>query len=264
MHLHLHLQWSRRQPPAAGSVDTSSKQTQGWSTMPQHVHREVRRDLTQRSRFRQFIPIVCALSAALGVAVPCAAAGIEIAGTGSFKPLSVDRLAKVPQETAFSKTDLLSGVWSFQLRYEDNAPDTDPDHDVGRYSGALRAIQLTIGATTISLPLENAELVVSDGGLGFPDRESIRVKSWLATPAGILRFSWVQSNHSPNRPDLRGAPGSLASDALPPYSVLANLPTSSRFDRFVTLELSAPTSVQPLLYVSSSQVSVAAKLAAAK
>ena len=196
--------------------------------------------------------------------MPCAATELEIVGTGTFKPLSSDRLARLPQGAVFSQADLSSGALSFRVRYEDSAPDADPDFYVGRYDRAIRAVQLTVGATTIALPLENVELIVSDGGLGFPERESVRVKSWLATPAGVVRFSWVQSNQAADRKDLRGAPGSLSGDALPEQSVLANLATSSRFDKFIVLELSAPADVHPLVYISSSQVSVAAAPAQAK
>lgn len=235
--------------------------------MPLHVQHKSPRGLTKSSFVRKLVPLVplvCAFAGGVGVVQTCAATETEIVGTGSFKPLPSDRLATLPQGAAFSKDDLSSGAWSFRVRYEDSTPDNDPDPYVGRYGAAIRSVQLTVGSTTIALPPENAELVVSDGGLGYPERESVRVKSWLATPSGVLRFSWIQSNQAKNHLDLRGTPGSISSDALPEHSVLANLATSSRFDKFVVLELSSPTSVQPLLYVSSSQVTVAAKPAAAK
>lgn len=191
--------------------------------------------------------------------MPSAAKEVEIVGTSTFKPLSPDRLAKLPQGAVFSQGDLSSGALSFRVRYDDSAPDSDPDFYVGRFNRAVREILLTVGSTTIALPVEHVELVVSDGGLGFPDRESVRVKSWLATPSGIVRFSWIQNNQAPDRKDLRGAPGSLAGDALPEQSVLANLATSSRFDKFVVLELSASAQVPPLVYLSTSQVSVVAR-----
>lgn len=189
------------------------------------------------------------------MAMPTAAKEVEIFGTSTFKALSSDQLAKLPQGAVFTRGDLSSGALSFRVRYEDSTPDTDPDFYVGRFNRAVREIQLTVGSTTIALPAENVELLVSDGGLGFPDRESVRVKSWLATPSGIVRFSWIQSNQSPDRKDLRGARGSLPGDALPEQSVLANLATSNRFDKFIVLELSAPAQVSPLVYVSTSQVS---------
>ncbi len=232
--------------------------------MPQHVHHGSPCKPAKRSRFQQFTPLACVLAVGVAVAMPCAATELEMVGAGSFKPLPSDQLAKLPQGAVFSQADLSSGALSFRVRYEDSAPDADPDFYVGRYDRAIRAVQLTVGATTINLPPENVELIVSDGGLGFPDRESVRVKSWLSTPAGVLRFSWVQSYQAADRKDLRGAPGSLSGDALPERSVLANLVTSSRFDKFIVLELSAPADVQPLVYISSSQVSVAAAPAQAK
>ncbi|MBC7994291.1 MAG: hypothetical protein H7Z15_13765 [Rhizobacter sp.] len=245
-------------------MNDSPKQTMGWSTMPQHVHHGAPCKLAKRSRFQQLTPLVCALAVGVAAAMPCAATEVEIVGTGTFKPLPSDRLAKLPQGAVFSQADLSSGAVSFRVRYEDSTPDADPDFYVGRYGRAIRAVQLTVGSTTIALPPENVELVVSDGGFGFPDRESVRVKSWLATAAGVVRFSWVQSNQAPDRKDLRGAPGSLSGDALPEHSVLANLATSSRFDKFIVLELSAPADVQPLVYVSSSQVSAVATTGHAK
>ncbi len=177
----------------------------------------------------------------------------------TFKPLTPDRLAKLPQGAVFSAADLSSGALSFRVRYEDSTQDTDPDFYVGRFDRAVREVQLTVGSTTIALPAENVELVVSDGGLGFPERESVRVKSWLATPSGIVRFSWIQSNQASDRKDLRGAPGSLAGDALPEQTVFANLAATNRFDKFVVLELSAPAQALPLVYVSTSKVTVAAQ-----
>ena len=223
--------------------------------MPQHIHHGAP---CKPRRFQRLAPLVCALAVGVAAALPCAAAEVEIVGTGSFKPLPSERLARLPQGAAFSQNDLSSGALSFRVRYEDSTSDTDPDFYVGRYGRAIRSVQLTVGSTTIALPPENAELLVSDGGLGFPDRESVRVKSWLTTPAGVVRFSWIQGNQSPDGKDLRGAPGSLPGDALPAHAVLGNLTTSSRFDKFIVLELSATADAQPLVYVSSSQVSVVA------
>ncbi|MBT9524192.1 MAG: hypothetical protein IV105_02950 [Rhizobacter sp.] len=227
--------------------------------MPQHLRHGFPCRPPTRWNFRQLTPLICALAVGAAVAMPSAAKEVEIVGTSTFKPLSPDRLAKLPQGAVFSQGDLSSGALSFRVRYDDSAPDSDPDFYVGRFNRAVREILLTVGSTTIALPVEHVELVVSDGGLGFPDRESVRVKSWLATPSGIVRFSWIQNNQAPDRKDLRGAPGSLAGDALPEQSVLANLATSSRFDKFVVLELSASAQVPPLVYLSTSQVSVVAR-----
>jgi hypothetical protein len=209
-------------------------------------------------RLRSLAPLAGVLAFGLAAALPCAATEVELVGTGTFKPLAADRLSRLPQGAAFTQQDLASGTLSFRVRYDDGTPDADPDFYVGRYGRAIRAMQVTVGSTTIAVPVENVELLVSDGGLGFSDRESVSVKTWLATPSGVVRFSWVQSNQAVDYKDLRGAPGSLSGDALPPPSVLANLRTSSRFDRFVVLDLGAAASTQPLVYVSSSQITVAA------
>mgnify|MGYP001797914656 CR=1 FL=1 len=109
-----------------------------------------------------------------GFAQASAAAEVELIGTGTFKPLPPEGLAKLPVNLPFTKSDLASGTWSFQVRYEDRTADSDPDPYVGRYGGAIRAFRLTVGATSLDLPVDRAELIVCNGGLGFPERESIR------------------------------------------------------------------------------------------
>jgi len=121
-----------------------------------------------------------------------------------------------------------------------------------------------IGNTTLDLPVDQAVIVVSDGGGGFPNRESIRVETQASTPSGLLRLSWVQVNQQPKGTDLRGAAGLLPNHALPAYSIVANLPTASPFDRFLELRLDRPGGdPRPLLYLSSSKLSVTAAPATA-
>ena len=203
--------------------------------------------------------LISALLLGAGLAQASAAAEIELIGTGTFKPLPPDGLATLPVNLPFSKTDLVSGTWSFQVRYEDRAADSDLDPYVGRYSGAIRAFQLTVGTTALDLPVDRAELIVSDGGLGFPERESIRIQASAQTALGVLQVSWVQIHQTTQRTDLRGAPGLLTSDALPAASLLANLPTDRRFDRFLLVRVDSPAQTQPLLYLSSSQLTVLAR-----
>lgn len=112
--------------------------------------------------------------------------------------------------------------------------------------------------------MEQAQLIVSDGGLGFPDRESIRIETSTPTADGVMRVSWIQSNQTPSGTDLRGDPGSLRGDAIPEPSTLANLATSRPFDRFLLLRIDAPTGPLPLLYITSSDVSVVAHPATAR
>ncbi len=191
------------------------------------------------------------------------AAEIELLGTGTFRPLRPEDMAKLPVSLPFSRTDLASGTWSFRVRYEDRTADSDPDPYVGRYNGAIRAFRMTVGATSLDLPIDGAQLIVSDGGLGFPERESIRMQASVQTALGALQVSWMQIHQTAQRTDLRGAPGLLTSDALPAASFLANLPTNRPFDRFLLVRVDSPTQAQPLLYLSSSQLTVLARPAIA-
>jgi hypothetical protein len=204
-----------------------------------------------------------ALTASVGILHPCAAAEINLSGAGTFKPPSPEQLASLPADLAFSRADLASGSWSFFVRYEDRTSDTDPDSYVGRYVGAIRVFRVTVGSTTVELPVDQAELTVSDGGVGFPHRESIRLEARSFAPYGLVRVGWVQLNQHSRSDDLRGAAGALSSDAMPAPSTIAHLATSSPFDRFLQLRIDRPGGEsRPLLYLSSSNVSVAASSAA--
>lgn len=219
--------------------------TRSWWLAPQHV--------------------LCGLALLAGGAIVQAshAAEVEVLGTGTFVPFSAQRLASVPRTMPFSVDDLASGKVSFALRYEDRIADADPDPYVSRYPGAVRALRLTIGATTLQLPVDHTEIVVSDGGLGFPERESIRLQVTAKAAYGVLQFSWNQVRQTPTRLDLRGATGALASDAMPTPALVAQLPTDRPFDRYVLLRVDSPNQAQPLLYVSSSTLSVSARSLAA-
>ena len=200
-----------------------------------------------------------ALMLGMGFAQAVCAAEFELIGTGTFKPLPPEERSKLPAQLPFTKTDLASGIWSFQVRYEDRTADSDPDPYVGRYGASIRSFRLTVGSTALDLPVDRAELVVSDGGLGFPERESIRMQTSARTALGTMQVSWVQVHQTAQRADLRGAPGLLTSDALPPASVLANLPIDRPFNRFLLLRVDSPLGGQPLLYLSSSQLTISAR-----
>lgn len=195
------------------------------------------------------------------VAMPrtSAAAEINLSGMGTFKPPSAEQLAALPADLGFSRSDLASGNWSFFVRYDDSTPGATSAPYVGRYAGAIRAFRLVIGSATVNLPVDQAEIVISDGGGSFSNRESIRVETKAAMPSGILRLSWVQVNQQAKGVDLRGPVGLLPSVALPPYAVVANLATASPYDRFLELRVDHPGGdPRPLLYLSSSQLSVTA------
>jgi len=109
----------------------------------------------------------------------------------------------------FTRAELASGSWSFEARYDDSVPDSDPDPYVGRYVGAVRAFRLVIGATTLDLPVDQTEIVVSDGGGNFPNRESVRMELKAPRhPSGRFKssnrvfgqsLSWCRSPCSPCR-----------------------------------------------------------------
>jgi hypothetical protein len=188
-----------------------------------------------------------------------AAAEILVSGSGTFKPPSSQQLAALPADAGPSRTDLASGRWSFSVRYDDSMANSSSDPDLGRYAGAIHMFRLVIGSTTFDFPVDKAQILVSDGGGGFPNRESIRLESTTSIPSGLLHLSWIQINQQPQGVDLRGPAGVLASDALAPYAQVANLRTANPFDRYLELRLDSPgDGSRPLLYLSSSSLSVTA------
>ncbi len=209
--------------------------------------------------------LLCTLGLLAGGAVGQAAnaAEVELLGTGTFMPFSAERLARVPATLPFSAGDLASGNLSFAIRYDDRSADSDPDPYVGRHIGAIRAVRLTVGSKTLELPVQQTEIVVSDGGLGFPERESIRLQATAKLTHGVMQFSWTQVRQTPTRMDLRGATGAIASDAMPAPALVAHLPTDRPFDRFFLVRVDAPDQARPLLYLSSSTLSVSARPLAA-
>ena len=227
--------------------------------MQSNMQYEPRR--TQHRPGVAWLPFTAALVLAAGFAMPrtSTAAELRLSGSGSFKPPSAEQLAALPADLGFSRTDLASGSWSFSVRYDDSLPDADPDPYLGRYAGAIRAFRVVIGSTTVDLPVDQAQIVISDGGGGFPNRESIRLEAKALISSGLLRLSWVQVHQQPKGADLRGPAGLLPSDGLPAYSMVANLATASPFDRFLELRVDRPGGEsRPLLYLSSSKLSVTA------
>ena len=217
--------------------------------------------LSSRQTKTNFFLWATALVFAACVAMPrtSAAAEIDLSGTGTFKPPSAEQLAALPADLGFSKSDLASGKWSFSILYDDSTPGATSTPDTAQYAGAIRAFRLVIGSATLNLPLNQAEIIVSDGGGGFPNRELLRVQTKAVMPSGILRIGWIQLNQQAKGVDLRGPVGSLSSSALPPYAMLANLVTASPYDRFLELRVDHPGGdPRPLLYLTSSQLSVTA------
>jgi len=215
--------------------------------------------LGRKRAFRFMLAAACVTATGVVTSQMSAAAEIQLSGSGSFRPPSAEQLAALPGDLGFSRSDLASGRWSFSVRYDDGVPDSDADPLMGRYAKAIHAYRIVVGSTTVDLPVDQAYIVVSDGGGGFQNRESVRVETTTFLPSGRLRLSWVQINQQANGVDLRGAVGSLTSDALPAYSAVAHLPTASPFDRFLELRIDRPGGdSKPLLYLSSSQLTVTA------
>lgn len=218
------------------------------------------RGTKQRLKAAPFL-VTTALVLTVSIAMPRTsdAAEINLSGSGTFKPLKAEQLAALPTDLGFSQRDLTSGNWSFSVRYEDSTSDAEPDRYVGRYVGAVRSFRLVIGSTTLDLPVDRAAIVVSDGGGGFPNRESLRIEAKALMLSGVLRLSLVQVNQQPKGADLRGSAGVLPSDAMPPHSMVANSVTANPFDRFLELRIDRlGGDSKPLLYLSSSKLSVTA------
>lgn len=219
----------------------------------------------RRRPSRRFPLATTALALASLLALPCSAATFTLSGSGRFKSPTAEQLSSLPANLPFTRADLASGTWSFQARYDDSVPDTDPDAYVGRYAGAVQAFRLVVGSTTMDLPVNQGEIVVSDGGQGFTQRESIRLEIKAPVAAGLLRMAWVQLNQQPAGVDLRGSAGVLRSDALPAAAAMARLAVANPADRFLELRIEQPgaASAAPLLYLSTSQPTVTASPATA-
>ena len=171
---------------------------------------------------------------------PARAADTLVSGQAVFKPLTEQQLAALPANSPFSRADLASGRLSFQMVINDAAPDTDPDPHTGRYPDALRRFRVTIGATTLDLPLSESEMLVSDGGNAKPCRESVRVQAKATANGFLLRAGWMQTNEPVGADDLRGARGALTSDAVPASTVLAGFPSPGPLDKMFFLKINAP------------------------
>ena len=205
------------------------------------------------------VPGILALTASFALPRTSLAGEILVSGSGTFKPPSAQQLAALPDNAGISRSDLASGTWSFLVSYDDSMPDSNPDPYSGRYVGAIHAFRLVIGGTTIDFPVAQAQILVSDGGGGFPNRESIRLESTTSISSGLLHLNWIQINQQPEGTDLRGPAGVLASDALPPYAQVADLRVASPFDKYLELRIDSPgDGSHQLLYLSSSTLSVQA------
>lgn len=227
-----------------------------------HLHSCPPRRPVRRSLLAAVLsPAALALASLLSLPLVCNAAPFALFGNGRFKPLTAEQLAALPANLPFTRADLSSGTWSLQARYDDSVPDTDPDAYMGRYAGSVQAFRLVVGSTAIDLPESQSEIVVSDGGQGFTQRESIRLEVKAPVAAGLLRMAWVQLNQQPAGTDLRGKAGILRSDAMPAAAAMAKLAVANPADRFLELRIDQPgaTNAALLLYLSTSQPTVTAR-----
>jgi hypothetical protein len=206
---------------------------------------------------RTTLAAACAVAVALW-AGPAVAAERVVRGEASFRVPAESAIARLPAASPIPAADLRSGTLSFEIRYDDGAPDAEPDAFGGRYPTAIRAFRVRIGATTIELPPAGAELRVSDGGFGLAHRESLQMTAAARHGDHDLRVGWVQLNQRAATEDLRGAAGAIAGDAIPEARTVLAFPTSGEFDRvfFVRLDPVADPR-RPALYLSTSTFSVA-------
>lgn len=207
---------------------------------------------------RTILASACAAALVIAAANPAGAAERALRGEATFKAPAEAAIARLPATSPIQAADLRSGTLSFEIVYDDAAADAEPDAYGGRYPSAIRAYRVKIGATTLELPAAGTELRVSDGGFGLAHRESLQLLAVARHGDHDLRVGWVQINQRASTEDLRGAPGAIASDAIPDASTVAAFPSSGEFDRvfFVRLDQVADPR-RPALYLSTSTMTVA-------
>lgn len=213
-----------------------------------------------RSRPLPITLAVAVLSA--GPASVALAADHALRGEAPFRVPAAEMLAGLPADAPISADDLRSGRLTFDIVYDDQARDADPDRHVGRYPAAVRSFRVRIGATSFDLPPQRSEWRVSDGGAGMNHRESVQLHGSLAHGRYLLQAGWIQLNQRAPDIDLRGSAGALAGDGLPGPDALLGFAASSPFDRVFYLRLDplsagdAGTPARPLLYLSTSSLTV--------
>jgi hypothetical protein len=185
---------------------------------------------------------------------------MTVSATGTLRAPSDGRATTWPSTVGFTAADVATGRWSMEVVLDRAARDTDPDPWVGRYIGAVRSARITLGDATLQLPAAAMQVTVSDGGLGAPWRESVRIEVAVPQPDGdVLRVAWVQLNPQATTHELRGAAGCLSGDALPAPAAYEALQAASPFDSFLLVRLDPPEAgARPRAYVASSIATVAA------
>ena len=198
--------------------------------------------------------ISLAVFAAL-LSAPAHAAEYSIMGSGTFKSPGAAQITNLPTDSPFSAADLASGTLSFSINWDDSVADSNTDPYSGLYPTSITRFLVKIGNTQIALPVAPSQIQVSDGGFGAVYRESIRLQTILVTPVYSLDAGWVLLNQQPTTADLRGAPGSLRSDALPTANQMAGFGASGPHDKAFYLILKTPGSEsRPAIYINTSTI----------
>ncbi|MFZ4758067.1 MAG: hypothetical protein ACOYLX_07860 [Burkholderiaceae bacterium] len=207
---------------------------------------------------RILLASACATALAITAAGPAEAAERVLRGEATFKAPAEAVIARLPAGSPIPIADLRSGTLSFEIVYDDAAPDAEPDAYGGRYPTAIRGYRVRIGSTTLELPSTGTELRVSDGGFGLTYRESVQLLATARHGDHDLRVGWVQINQRASTEDLRGPAGAIAGDAIPDPRTLVAFPTSGEFDRVFFVRLDPVTDPRrPALYLSTSTMTVA-------
>lgn len=212
-----------------------------------------------RSAVRRAAVSVAAAALAAWAVLPAQAAEVRLRGEASFRVPTDAVLAALPADAPVRAADLRTGTLSFELVYDDATADADPDPYAGRYDAGVRAFRVRIGETLLELPPSAVRVVVSDGGQGRAWRESVVVQGDARSGVYGLQVTWTQLNQGTPNADLRGTPGMIPDDRLPPAARLVALPTSGEFDRAFLLRIDAPGDARgrPALYLSTSTLTVA-------
>ncbi len=183
----------------------------------------------------------------------------RISGVARFTPSQLEATGALPAQAPFSAADFGQGELSFDIGWDSAAPDSDADAHSGRYAGAVQAFTLGLGERRIALATDASELLVSDGGFGQPQRESLQLDVRARKDGLTLRAGWLQAHQADGDADLRGPGGVFAGDAIPPAALFAELPPPGATERAFFLVLAPEARPErPLLVLTTSQVQAVA------
>jgi hypothetical protein len=164
--------------------------------------RTVRRvDRCRAAAQRSLLAVACcAVGLAIAAVAPAASAAERtLRGEGSFRAPPEVVLAALPASSPLRAADLRSGALSFEIVYDDGAPDADPDPYGGRYPSALRAGWVQIHQRSVTEDLRGAAgSIVGDA---IPD---VRTVAAFPTSGEFDRVFFVRLDPlaDPRRPAL--------------------------------------------------------------